>query len=309
MVRMDGNPQIVGIGSAVYDTLMVLDGFPLEDTKMQGQETIIQGGGPCSTALVAASKLGAGAAYLGTVGDDGFGRFILDDLERWGVSTAHVKRKPGQVSFHAVVLLNKRLGTRTCVWSKGTVDEPSPDEIPLDVLKNARVLHLDGHMLKAALHAARFCRQNGIKVSLDAGGVYPGIEQLLPFVDYLIASEEFSLKFTGLATAEEALAALRARFGAELVAITQGERGGILLDEKGRGSYPVFNVEVRDSNGSGDTFHGAFLAARLQGMDNRAACVYASAAAAIKCTRLGARQGMPDDAECRRFLQERGVSL
>ena len=309
MGKREKTPQIVGIGSAVYDTLMVLDGFPQEDTKMQGLETVTQGGGPCTTALVAAAKLGAAAEYLGTVGDDGFGRFILDDLERWGVGTASVIKKPGQVSFHAVVLLNTRLGTRTCVWSKGTVEEPTPEETPLEVLKNASILHLDGHMLRAAVSAARFARENGIKVSLDAGGVYPGIETLLPYVDYLIASEEFSLRFTKENSAEKALVSLHERFRPELVAITQGDRGGILLDQKGARRFPAFKVEVKDSNGSGDTFHGAFLAAKLQGMDNDSGCVYASAAAAIKCTRLGARRGMPTDSECRSFLESRGVIL
>ena len=61
-------PEIVGIGSSVYDILMVTDGFPDEDTKMEGLQTIVQGGGPCATALVAAAKLGISSAYIGTLG-------------------------------------------------------------------------------------------------------------------------------------------------------------------------------------------------------------------------------------------------
>ena len=70
-------PQMVGIGSTVYDTLMVIDRFPTEDTKLQGIETKVQGGGPCATALAAARKLGISAAYMGTIGDDPFGTAIL----------------------------------------------------------------------------------------------------------------------------------------------------------------------------------------------------------------------------------------
>lgn len=302
-------PQVVGIGSTVYDTLIVVDHFPQEDTKMQGLETKVQGGGPCATALVAAQKLGVPAAYMGTVGDDPFGRFMLDDFEKWGVDTQSVRQVPGMVSFHAVVLLNQQTASRTCVWSRGTVPPPEKLELDEDVLRHAKVLHLDGHMLDAAVYAAQKCREWGVKVSHDAGGVYPGIEKLLPYVDYLIPSEEFALKITGKATAEEAARCLYDTYHPELVVLTQGVRGGILLDEKGLRRYNSYQVEVKDSNGCGDTFHGAFVAGKIHGLSNDDACRYASAAAAIKCTRLGARYGMPSDSECRAFLAERGVTL
>ena len=164
-------------------------------------------------------------------------------------------------------------------------------------------------MLDAAIHAAKICREAGIPVSHDAGGVYPGIEKLLPYVTYLLPSEEFALKITGAATAEEAAQQLMETYHPELIVITQGSKGGLLLDKDGMRRYDCYKVKVLDSNGCGDTFHGAFLAGMLKGMTPDDACKYASAAAAIKCTRLGARLGMANDAECRAFLAERGVNL
>ena len=305
----DAYPQVVGIGSTVYDTLMVTNRFPTEDTKLEGVETKVQGGGPCATALVAAQKLGASATYMGTIGDDPFGRFMLEDFEKWGVGTEYVRRVPDRISFHAVVILNLEKSTRTCVWSKGTVEPPLESDVNLDALQHAKVLHLDGHMLEAAIYAAKKCNEYGVKVSHDAGGTYPGVERLMPYVDYLIPSEEFALKMTGKHTAEEAARKLYDTYRPELVALTQGVRGDILLDDSGMRRYESFPVEVKDSNGCGDTFHGAFVAAKIHGLSNDAACTYASAAAAIKCTRLGARYGMPTDAECRSFLKERRVTL
>ena len=113
----------------------------------------------------------------------------------------------------------------------------------------------------------------------------------------------------GEKTAEEAAQKLYMTYQPEVLVLTQGSRGGILLDEKGMRHYDCYKVDVKDSNGCGDTFHGAFVAAKIKGMTNDQACKYASAAAAIKCTRLGARYGMANDEECRAFLQERGVTL
>lgn len=302
-------PEVIGIGSTVYDTLMVVDRFPEEDTKLEDRETKVQGGGPCATALVAAQKLGVSAAYMGTVGDDSFGRFMLEDLEKWGVSTRYVRKVPDVVSFHAVVLLNLSKASRTCIWGKGTVPPPAPADVDLDALSYAKVLHLDGHMLEAAIYAAKQCKKLGVKVSHDAGGTYPGVENLLPYVDYLIPSEEFALKITGEKSAEEAAQKLYITYHPEMLVLTQGVRGGILLDGKGMRRYSSYKVDVKDSNGCGDTFHGAFVAAKIHGFDNDTACRYASAAAAIKCTRLGARYGMANDEECRAFLAERGVTL
>ncbi|MBQ8081574.1 MAG: hypothetical protein IJ240_06715 [Clostridia bacterium] len=300
--------ELVGIGSSVYDTLMVVDRFPTEDTKLEGLETKVQGGGPCTTALVAARKLGISAAYLGTIGKDTFGDYMLEDLRSWGVDVSGVRQLEG-VSFHSVVLLNRATGSRTCIWNRGSVPQPTPDDLDNEALSHARVLHLDGHMLNAAVYAAQYCRERGIKVCHDAGGAYPGIERLLKFVDWLIPSEEFAIKVTGEKEPEAAAQALYEAYRPELLVMTQGVRGGMLLDEKGLRRYPSYPVEAVDTNGSGDTFHGAFVAAKLKGLDNDDACRFASAAAAIKCTRLGARQAMATEDEVDRFLAQRGEHL
>ena len=301
--------EIIGIGAAVYDTLMVVDSYPAEDTKLQGLETKVQGGGPCATALVAARKLGVSASYMGTIGKDPFGDFLVSDLAHWDVDTSHVRRTGDGVSFHSVVLLNRTNGTRTCVWNKGTVEPPEEGDVDLDALAHAKVLHLDGHMMRAALFAAEHARACGVKVSYDADGMYPDVEKLLPYVDYLIPSERFALRFTGADTPEQAAQKLYETYRPEVVVVTQGAEGGILLDEKGLRRYACYPVAVVDSNGCGDTFHGAFAAGKIRGMDNDAACRYASAAAAIKCTRLGARYAMANDAECREFLRLRGETV
>ena len=72
--------KVVGIGAMVFDILMTIDSFPREDTKLRGEETKFQCGGPCATGLVAISKLGESACYMGTVGDDMYGSFVRGEL-------------------------------------------------------------------------------------------------------------------------------------------------------------------------------------------------------------------------------------
>ncbi len=301
--------DVIGIGASVYDTLMMLSAYPVEDTKARGTRTLVQGGGPCATALVAMAKLGVSAGYMGTLGDDAFGRFMLADLEKFGVSTAHVRRVPDVVSFHAVIWLSEEAATRTCVWNPGTVPPPSASEVNERAIRGAKVLHLDGNMLDAAVHAAKLARAAGVKVSYDAGGTYPGVERLLPLVDFLIPSEEYALKMTDESTAEAAARKLYAAYRPEVVVVTQGARGGVLCLDGELSRYPAFPVDVLDSNGAGDVFHGAFVAGYLKGLSFADCAVYASAVSALKCTCFGAREGVPGDERVRAFLRDRGAAL
>lgn len=294
--------SVVGIGASVYDILMTVEGYPHEDTKQRGLETRFQCGGPCATGLVAVRKLGETACYMGTVGDDLYGAFVKAELERYGVDTTRVRVKPGR-TFHSVVLLNTRSGSRTCVWNRGDAAPPTEDDVDLDVLRQAKFLHLDGNHLDCAIYAAKKAREFGVTVSMDAGGAYPNIEQLLPLVDVLIPSEEFACKVTGCADARDAARALQQTCHPQTLIVTQGSRGGFLWEDGREVRYPVFPVHTIDSNGAGDTFHGAFLAARLKGMSVYEACRFASAASALKCTRFGAQQGIPSCGEVMDFLK------
>lgn len=296
--------QVVGIGAAVLDVLMTVDSYPQEDTKQQSAQTKLQGGGPCATGLVAMSKLGVKSGYIGTVGDDMYGNYIRSAFETYGVDGKHIRVIPGTQSFHSVVLLNTSNASRTCVWNRGTVTPPQQSDVDLEVLKNAKYLHLDGHQMDCAVYAAQKAREFGVTVSLDAGAPYPGIDRLLPLVDVLIPSEEFSLKFTGYKTAEEAAAKLYEMYHPQVLIITQGSKGGFIWDNGKAVRYPVFPVHAVDSNGAGDTFHGAFVAARVKGMTIAEAAAFASATSALKCTRVGAQEGIPGFEEVLDFMKE-----
>lgn len=303
--------RVVGIGAALLDFLTSTSHFPQEDTKLMADSLIFQGGGPCSTALVAVAKLGVTATYLGTVGDDLSGNFIQEDLQRYGVDVDPVRVLKGYTSAAAFVLSNKEKGTRTCIWAKGSLPPLCWDSWMEPVLAQAEILHLDGNHLDAAIPAARYIHERGGMVSLDAGGLYSGMDSLLEHVDILIPSEEFALSYTKTTRAKDAIVALYEAFHPKKLVITQGKVGGIFLDQEKQKvcSYPAFPATVIDSNGAGDVFHGAFLVATLKGLPIYESCLFASAVSALKCTVFGARKGVPSFNDTLKYLKANGITL
>jgi len=297
--------RIVGIGANVCDTLLTIPEFPKEDTKMGATSVVLSGGGPCATGLVAAAKLGGNCAYIGALTDDNAGKFLKADLEKYNVSTEFVTVEKGYTSFSSTIWLSEKSQSRTCVYYRGDVPELRLEDEQKSAIVNADILMIDGNELGAAFEGVKLARKSGVKVLYDAGGLYEGVDNLLPYVDILIPSEEFALSFTGATTAEDAAIKLYKQFDPEVVVITQGKRGGVLFDGQKSSSYSAFSVDAVDTNGSGDVFHGAFAFAYNQGYDYHKCCIFSSAVSALKCTKVGARGGVPTFEETVEFLKER----
>lgn len=301
--------KIVGIGACVMDTLITVPFFPKEDTKLRALESRPAGGGPVSTGLVTAAKLGIPSAYIGVLANDSDGGFLMEDFKRYGVDTQYVERKDGYRSFTSSIWLNQATGTRTCVFDKGTLPPLLLNESQKQAICRATVLMVDGNELSAAIEAASLARQNRVSVLYDAGGQYPSIELLLALTDILIPSEEFALAHTGASSAEEAAKALMEAYHPRVVVITQGARGSLMFDGNQQKTYPAFATQVVDSNGAGDVFHGAFAAAVAMGYDFDICCRFASAASSLKCQGIGARESAPGLTAVKQLLTQFGYLL
>ncbi len=299
--------EITGIGANVYDTLIRVPKFPTEDTKSYVQAVRQSGGGPTPTGLAAAAKLGASVSVMANLSNDSGGKFLLEDFRRYNVDTDLVQVRNGE-SFSATVLLNEETGSRTCLLNRGTLPKFELDKRSRFEIENAKVLMVDGNELSAAVVAAKIARAAGTKVLYDAGGRYEGIEDLLQNTDILIPSAEFALGHSGKETIKEAAVSLYEKYRPSVVVITDGKNGGVLYDGKTAENYPAFPVKVVDSNGAGDVFHGAFAFAVTRGFDWKQCCVFSSAVSALKCTKFGARSGVPTYSETIQFLKENGYN-
>jgi sulfofructose kinase len=303
--------RITGIGANVFDTLITLPEYPAEDTKLKADSIVTAGGGPTATGLVAAAKLSASmnvsVEFIGSVAGDERGRWLLEDFARWGVKTDNVTIEPNCEAFCSFVMLSSAAKTRTCVFHRGNKPPLKLNSTQKEAVAGSEILMVDGNELNAAIEGAKIIRSSGGKVLYDAGGLYEGIENLLPLADLLIPSEEFALKFTGANTAEDAAVKLFETYSPEVVVITQGKRGGIVYDGK-LTSYPIIETDVVDSNGAGDVFHGAFALASVIGWDYRKCAMFASATSSLKCTKVGARAAVPSFEEVIEILRKNGYS-
>ena len=280
--------KIVGLGACVVDTLISCADFPSEDTKQPARSIKKAPGGPVCNALVIASRLGSRTEVIGAFADDDGGKFILSDFEHNGIITENTVTVPGTESFASYIILSQKSGSRTCVYDRGSVPD-DPKNVNVSSLEGAAVLHLDGNYLQSAIYAAKCARELGVKVSLDAGGIYNGIEELLPLVDILIPSAEFAMGITGSSSVHDAIEILYERYKPEALAVTDGARGGYFIAAGSVHHYDSFRISPIDTNAAGDTFHGSFVSQYIEGKEVAECCKFASAVSAYKCMHHGIR--------------------
>ena len=280
--------KVVGLGACVLDTLINCDTYPMEDTKQKAESIFLSGGGPVGNALVVISKLGVQAEVLGVFGGDSAGKYLLEDFKKYGVGIENATVLANATSFVSYIVLAEDKATRTCVFDRGSVPD-EPNNVQLSALDTANVLHLDGNYLECACAAAKYAKLRGVKVSLDAGGLYQGVERLLSYVDILIPSAEFALGFTKERDIATAMKKLQEAYQPEILVVTDGSKGGYYWENGEAVHYDSVQVKAVDTNGAGDTFHGAFLAAYCDGKSTKVCCEFASKIAAYKCTQKGAR--------------------
>jgi sulfofructose kinase len=309
---MDSPIKIVGLGLATLDILIRLKDMPAWGGHTPVDDLAIEGGGMTATAMVAARRLGVPAGYMGTAGGGYAGEIYLRSITERGVDTSRVVCRPEPERRIVMVYINEagdRMFSGLRDWGENWL---APAELDRAYLTSADYLLIDGFHYDAALVAAEWMHAAGKKVLFDGsqatGTIDDRIHRLLRHVDYLICGEGFVPALTGEADLWGAgRAALAA--GPSVVVQTEGADGSYTVTADEAFHTPAFPVDVVDTTGAGDVFHGAYLVGLLKGWPLRQVSTFASAVAALKCTRLGGRDGIPTFDEAMRFLRERGVDL
>ena len=294
--------DLVGVGLNATDTLLLLPHFPAYAGKIPFTREILSPGGQVASAMVTCARLGMKVKYIGTVGDDERGRIQMESLLDSGINLDHVQVRAGCANQTAYILIDQSTGERTVLWSRPDCLRLTPEEIAPEQITCARMLHIDGHDTAAVGKAAQIARATGIPVTADVDTIYQGFEQVLPYVDYLVASSEFPGQWTNEHDPFKALERLQNEYKMRVAAMTLGAHGA-LARLAGRFVYsPAFVVNCVDTTGAGDVFHGAFCYAVLQGLPMKDILDLSNAMAALNCTALGARGGIKTLAEARALM-------
>lgn len=296
--------DVVGIGLNSVDLLCRVKRFPVFNTKNSIDDVSRQGGGQAATAVAALSCLEMKTAFIGVVGDDEEGVFSVSSLEAAGVNVEGVVVQPGLATQFAVIIVqsdgdDEERGGRTILWQREVILRP--EDVRKDIVKSARMIHLDGHSLEAEIRAALWAREEEILVSFDAERVVPGVEELISLTDYLVASEGFPLEFSGSTDPKEALKKIHS-LGPCVAAMTKGPRGALAFDGERFYDSPGFPVSVEDTTGAGDVFHAGFIYGVLQGFELSRTLRFANALAALNCRELNNRTGLCGLEEVENFI-------
>ncbi len=296
--------QVVGLGQCAIDYLGVVDRYPKIDTKKRLRKFEIQGGGPVATALVGLSRWGISTSFIGKVSDDDFGKFITKGLLDAGVDVSGLVVEPGKNSQFAFIAVEQNTGHRNIFWTRGDTKPLMESEINWEQIGQARILHLDGLMMEASLAAARYAKKRGITIVLDAGSLKEGMLDLAGLSDYLITSEKFAEKYIGEHNPRKAVRQMYGKLGPRVVGVTLGKLGSITMSDQGLYTLPAYSVPVEDTTGAGDIFHGGFIYGVLRGWGVEQTVKFATAAAGLKCRKLGGRTSIPDLTEIHKLTNK-----
>ena len=282
--------DLVGVGLNATDTLIPLGSFPARGSKVEYNNATVMPGGQAATTVIACQSWGLRTRYVGKLGDDDAGRLHRDAFARAGVD-ARLIEVPGAASPQSLILVDGG-GERTVLCRRDERLLLQPADMERAWIARARALHVDGYETAAATTAARWARDVGIPVIADLDERYPGVEDLIENVDYLIVSRDFPSRLTGENNLERALRRIQTRFGCRLTAATLGPEGVLAWDGRSFHWHPAYQVPVVDTTGAGDIFHAGFIYGLLKGWPLARQLDFACAAAALNCTASGARGGI-----------------
>src|SRR5258708_14009795 len=187
--------EVLGGGISATNTLIPVTGSPAAGSKVEFRSANVLPGGQVATAMVACQSWGLRTRYVGKVGDDPAAALHRAEFARLDVET-HLLTAPGCPSQQAFILVDDA-GERTVLWKRDDRLALQPSDLHREWILEARALHLDGHDTPAATIAATWARSAGIPVIADLDDLYPGVDALLPLIDYLITTRDIPRRISG----------------------------------------------------------------------------------------------------------------
>lgn len=294
--------RIICVGHSALDRIYRIEAFPQHPTKVRALEHVEAGGGMAANASVAIARLGGKAELWSRAGDDAAGAAIRAGLKAERVDVRYLQGFEGARSSTSAIIVDDR-GERLIVGQRDAGMPSDTSWLPLERVREADAVLGDLRWLEGLRTAFTEARKAKVPTVLDADlGAREALEGILALTDYAIFSapalREFAQASSDAANLEHVL-----KLGPTHAGVTLGAQGYLWREQDGSGGeVPGFSVSVTDTTGAGDAFHGAFTLLLAEGRPVGDCARAATAAAAIKCTRLGSRSGLPTRSELDAFL-------
>lgn len=293
-------PRILCVGALTMDTIYRLDALPQGAGKFIPLEAVEVAEGMAAAQAATIARLGGDATLWASAGDDLTGDRLVGEISAEGVDCEYVRRVPGARSGFASILMDRHGSTIIVPRYDPALVSP-PEHVP--DLKGIDAVMVDVRWPDAADLALRAARDKGIPGILDADTAALDIlQRLMPLASHVVASDKAARLLTSALSAPEAAAALMLNHPG-FIAVTGGEEGCWWRDGAELKHMPAPHIVAADTLAAGDVFHAAFALCLAEGRHMAETLRFATAAAAIKCTRFGGRLGAPTRDEVEAFLR------
>jgi sulfofructose kinase len=302
------NYEILGLGCVAVDTIIHVEQFPAEDSKVQVAEQFSLVGGTTATSLLAAAALGARCAFVGVLGDDPASRLVLESFRQAGIDASLVRCNSAARTIRCTVIVSRNSGARTVLYDLAGAVPAGPGWPSEEAIRAAKLLLVDQFGLEGIVPAARIARGAGIPVvaKLEHGADRNDYVPLLEIADHVVLPIQSALQISLHASPAAAVDQLWCDSHRALI-VTCGQEGlwYRTSDSQTVRHLPAFAVPARDTTGCGDTFRGAYAARLVRGLSIEEALIQGSAAAAIRASATTPAERLPSLDAVQQFIAAR----
>lgn len=302
--------KIVVIGSSNIDLLMKMDHLPEKGETVTDAVFMQVYGGKGANQAVAAARAGGNVAFVNCVGEDAYTPQMVENYKNDGIDTKFVFKEKGIASGHALIMIGGE-GMNYLSVAPGANYKLTPKKIDeaLPVIEEAAMIVMQYEIPEETIkYVIDLANKKNIPVLWNVAPARAFDFLYIPKVNILVLNEVEAgflaeMPVENEADAERAADVLIQK-GVEKVIITLGSQGAFVVTNKEKVSVPAYKVEAVDTTAAGDTFCGSFAVAMVEEKSLKESLQFASAAAAISVTRMGAQPSAPTRKEIDEFLEK-----
>ncbi len=305
--------DVIVVGELNVDLIFnQVQGFPVVGKEILSNDMTLTLGSSSAICASNLSSLGLKVAFIGKLGNDVFGQFIIDKLNRSGVDTSMIIIDDKFKSGATVALSYDE--DRAMITHQGAMSYMGLDDIDPKQLKRAKHLHFSSYFFqpgfKNNLHELfEMAKNEGVTTSLDVqwdpSEIWDlNLEQVLPFVDVFIPNEVELKKLTGFSSIDQAIESVKNK--CSYVVVKCGSRGSVMYyEDKEVQQKPFLNKDVVDTIGAGDSFNAGFISRFIKGASPEDCQEFGNLIGAISTTKAGGTEAFKDLDEIMKIAKDR----